>query len=927
MAIDWQNLVFLESDFVYLRGVFRERKQPLSLQALLSDFVEYRMHAGDESSGVIAYHPYDTYMIGQTVYFPAHDEREVIREIEPCVFLGEKCSTIVYRSKRDKTVRTFIAGATEYFEGLSHPPPPEGEATSVEEIIERYGLAIRARLGAILASNRNFCRFRDWWLLRELALEVDVRTAYNYVYEYGCIDSHTLAVSVLGDLDLSKGEDQLKLFSLCFKLGSDRRLLYDPILDLWRLPRLYGIQKRSIGRTDDEHKVELHPAPIYPDTPSARKQINNLEDGDMWSFTDFAEEDRNLLASFGEDMYEAVEQEYEDWAAQRPKSVTFRLSTANVLNGFLSLHPDARKLFPERAKKAVLADDFGVRFDVVIDIANRILYNSDGLLVDYFAAHSLESGCEVHVEHLDSETNYHVFFKKEAAEKVPTVVVGYDESSRTAMYHYEEAEPACQAKSIFRVKLSPDDMVALREAAYLQQKNTFDLICEELPRLAQVVPEGTVTAEQLFDAVYVRRPCQLTVLLGDLCRHPCFNRHEVGGWTMVADGSIEPLPPTLQWEPTMPTSSRRHSEETEEAVAEAEPAPTAEETEALPAATETAQEPAPETVVQPKAKPELKEKPKPKRDVHVPDWVGTELRAEIERFVLNHRKSEDIDPSECLDPDIFDEFYVEAYASRRHQRYATPREVVKFMVEMADPRIGQRIIDPGCGTGSFVLATLQCLKKQLEPGLAIARDSMRLLEIPPIEGETEPRHALAVDEDEVRHAFNAVCSPNVAGIDLEPMAVEGTTLNLALHGFSGAQLLVYDAMASQDIVPTPIFDVVLGNPPPGEYWEEAFYSRYWELAKPGGRIVTLIHNSVLLGPDRSELRNWFTSYFVVEALVTLPKPKKKDLYGEQLHVVSLRKPVEGEEFGETLVARAEKYSQLQTIAEAFHAQGVEPASA
>jgi type I restriction enzyme M protein len=45
-------------------------------------------------------------------------------------------------------------------------------------------------------------------------------------------------------------------------------------------------------------------------------------------------------------------------------------------------------------------------------------------------------------------------------------------------------------------------------------------------------------------------------------------------------------------------------------------------------------------------------------------------------------------------------------------QYFTPRGVVKLVIEMLDPKEGETLLDPACGTGGFLVATLgQMLKK------------------------------------------------------------------------------------------------------------------------------------------------------------------------------------------------------------------------
>ncbi|MBV6418845.1 MAG: hypothetical protein DAHOPDDO_00055 [Ignavibacteriaceae bacterium] len=44
--------------------------------------------------------------------------------------------------------------------------------------------------------------------------------------------------------------------------------------------------------------------------------------------------------------------------------------------------------------------------------------------------------------------------------------------------------------------------------------------------------------------------------------------------------------------------------------------------------------------------------------------------------------------------------------------FYTPRPVVKFMVEMINPNLGETILDPACGTGGFLVESFEHLRKQ-----------------------------------------------------------------------------------------------------------------------------------------------------------------------------------------------------------------------
>jgi type I restriction enzyme M protein len=51
-------------------------------------------------------------------------------------------------------------------------------------------------------------------------------------------------------------------------------------------------------------------------------------------------------------------------------------------------------------------------------------------------------------------------------------------------------------------------------------------------------------------------------------------------------------------------------------------------------------------------------------------------------------------------------------AAGENGEFYTPRAVVKFMVEVVNPRLGETLLDPACGTGGFLVETYKHLEKQ-----------------------------------------------------------------------------------------------------------------------------------------------------------------------------------------------------------------------
>ena len=54
------------------------------------------------------------------------------------------------------------------------------------------------------------------------------------------------------------------------------------------------------------------------------------------------------------------------------------------------------------------------------------------------------------------------------------------------------------------------------------------------------------------------------------------------------------------------------------------------------------------------------------------------------------------------------------YSAGDSGEFYTPRPVVKRMVEVADPRLGETVLDPACGTGGFLAESYLHLEDQCE---------------------------------------------------------------------------------------------------------------------------------------------------------------------------------------------------------------------
>ena len=111
--------------------------------------------------------------------------------------------------------------------------------------------------------------------------------------------------------------------------------------------------------------------------------------------------------------------------------------------------------------------------------------------------------------------------------------------------------------------------------------------------------------------------------------------------------------------------------------------------------------------------------------------VGTNKRALILREVFegnnNYMKSggnirkvlnklNEIDFNVSNDRHVFGDIYEgilkELQSAGKSGEFYTPRAITSFLVDILNPQLGEKILDPACGTGGFLTCTIEHLKKQ-----------------------------------------------------------------------------------------------------------------------------------------------------------------------------------------------------------------------
>lgn len=115
--------------------------------------------------------------------------------------------------------------------------------------------------------------------------------------------------------------------------------------------------------------------------------------------------------------------------------------------------------------------------------------------------------------------------------------------------------------------------------------------------------------------------------------------------------------------------------------------------------------------------------------------------------------------------------------------FYTPRPVVRFMVQVTDPRLGETVLDPACGTGGFLVETYDHLAPQV--------------------ATPDQRRTLQRD--------------TLYGQEAKPLPYMLAQMNLLLHGLEAPQIAYGNTLDRRvnEIGHSERVDVILTNPPFG----------------------------------------------------------------------------------------------------------------
>ncbi|MBF0562043.1 MAG: N-6 DNA methylase [Alphaproteobacteria bacterium] len=255
--------------------------------------------------------------------------------------------------------------------------------------------------------------------------------------------------------------------------------------------------------------------------------------------------------------------------------------------------------------------------------------------------------------------------------------------------------------------------------------------------------------------------------------------------------------------------------------------------------------------------------------------------------------------------DLFEHVLKQIRQAGELGQFRTPRHVIRAIVEMVDPKVGETISDPAAGTAGFLVAAYNHIRLANSSHSGIHEDEL--------DGKT----VRSGWGDKLSSAMsNKLANATFYGNDVDPKMVRLATMNLTLRGLANVPILKRNALTTTMErgeraalnLPLDGYDVVLANPPfsgrldkdrivddvrvgTSTATEILFLKYMLNSLKDGGRCGVVVPEGVLFDSTgaHKELRRQLVENNTVKAVMSLPGGVFQPYSGVKTSVLLFRK--------------------------------------
>ena len=243
--------------------------------------------------------------------------------------------------------------------------------------------------------------------------------------------------------------------------------------------------------------------------------------------------------------------------------------------------------------------------------------------------------------------------------------------------------------------------------------------------------------------------------------------------------------------------------------------------------------------------------------------------------------------------DIYEYLLSELKTAGKNGQFRTPRHIIKMMVELTNPKIGDVICDPACGTAGFLVSAYEHILRT-----NTSKDFIKTDE----EGNEYNFKADKLDKNQ----WAQLKESTLCGFDFDQTMARISLMNLMMHGITNPNIKQLNTLSTR-YNEASHYDVVLANPPfKGSIDESEISSQFtiktkkteiiylelmYNILSTGGRCAVIVPDGVLFGSSKAhkQIRKKLLEECRIDAVISMPSGVFKPYAGVSTGVIVFTK--------------------------------------
>jgi len=244
--------------------------------------------------------------------------------------------------------------------------------------------------------------------------------------------------------------------------------------------------------------------------------------------------------------------------------------------------------------------------------------------------------------------------------------------------------------------------------------------------------------------------------------------------------------------------------------------------------------------------------------------------------------------------ELYEYLLSELKTAGKNGQFRTPRHIIKMMVSLVDPKVGEKICDPACGTAGFLVAAYEHILKK--------NTSKEFIKTDELGGE----YGFKGDKLDERQ-WNLLSEHMLYGYDFDSTMVRISLMNLMMHGIIRPKIEQKNTLSTRYSQEKNHYDVVLANPPFKGSVNEAEISRefsittkkteilflelMYNILSSGGRCAVIVPDGVLFGNSTAhkKIKKKLLEECRLDAVISMPSGVFKPYAGVSTAVLVFTK--------------------------------------